>query len=448
MSPLVTYAWQVIVVSGILYGYYHFFLRNKRFHQYNRFYLLAATLISLVLPLISIPVQYSSEEEIPALYHVLTAVQVGGNAPVINSAFSWDIVLYCLYAFIGLLALTRFIVALNKLRRIVLKYPAEKIDDISFVNTHEAGTPYSFFRWLFWDEQLPLNSDRGQQVFRHELYHIRQRHSFDIIAMEILTIIGWINPFFHLVKKELKAIHEFLADRHALEQSDKWDYAELLLQKAFQTQHSFVNPFFHNQIKRRIAMITTTSKTSYQYLRKLMILPLACIVVSLVSVSCQADKKETLNPNQPTEKTELSVIEEEKEEPAPPPPNGAKENAGLQPVEVEKINEKAAMFKVDKEASFTGGEKGWRDFLVKNLNANTPVDNRAPEGTFTVTAMLLIGIDGRIEDIQMLSKAGYGMEAEVKRVLQLSPNWVPAKLNGKAVRSFKKQPVTFMVTAE
>lgn len=464
MNSLLSYILQATVVSGILYTYYHFFLRNKRFHQYNRFYLLAAVLLSLLLPFISIPVYYNSVEEIPVVYQVLAVVQVGGNSydPSNNGfAFSWTLLLYSLYTLIALFALVRFAIALYKIHRIMKKYPSEKIDDISFINTKEAGTPYSFFRWLFWDAALPLNTDRGQQVFRHELYHIRQRHSYDIIAMELLTIVCWINPFFHLLKKESKAIHEFLADKHAMEQTDKWDYAELLLQKAFQTQHSLVNPFFHNQIKRRIAMITTSPKTSYQYLRKLMVLPLACIVVSLVSISCEADKSEAMKTRETPVEEKQKAIEDKLDKITAEkfltiaPTKGETMQLEMpkeEPVELSKGSEivkwKIELLNPEKEASFPGGQKAWAEFLQKNLNANTPVKNGAPEGTYSVAAMLLIDKDGTIQDIQMMTKAGYGMENEVKRVLQLSPKWIPAKIKGQPVKSFKKQPVTFMVTSE
>lgn len=74
-------------------------------------------------------------------------------------------------------------------------------------------------------------------------------------------------------KKELRAIHEFLADRYAVSGNDKWNYAELLLMQTLNTQQSLVNPFFNNQIKRRIAMITNSKKPGHQYLRKVMVLP-------------------------------------------------------------------------------------------------------------------------------------------------------------------------------
>src|SRR5690606_14206548 len=94
-------------------------------------------------------------------------------------------------------------------------------------------------------------------------------------------VICWFNPFYHLVKKELKTIHEFLADEFAVQHFSKGHYAELLLMQAFDTEHKIVNPFFHTQIKRRITMITTSSKPGYQYLRKIMVLPICALVISL-----------------------------------------------------------------------------------------------------------------------------------------------------------------------
>ena len=64
---------------------------------------------------------------------------------------------------------------------------------------------------------------------KHELFHIQQKHSWDIIYLELLTIICWLNPFFYFIKKEIKVIHEFLADQYASDQQNKGEYAELLL---------------------------------------------------------------------------------------------------------------------------------------------------------------------------------------------------------------------------
>lgn len=292
MKPLLIYLLQLTVASGILYGYYHFFLRNKKFHQYNRYYLLIATVISVTIPFLQIPVYFTeTEAESSAVIKTLKTIYYsGGEENVIVTAntkasFDWNMLLYCLYVTIAAILLIRIFVSLIKIICIIKANVIEELDGIRFINTNEPTAPFSFFRWLFWNNKIELGSEKGQQIFRHEVFHIQQKHSWDVILMEFVCMIFWINPFFHLMKKELRAIHEFLADQFAVKEEEKWNYAELLLMQALNTQQDLVNPFFHNQIKRRIAMITNSQKTSYRYLRKLLVLPLTVLVVMLVAFS-------------------------------------------------------------------------------------------------------------------------------------------------------------------
>jgi hypothetical protein len=186
------------------------------------------------------------------------------------------------YLLIALMVFVRFILAIHVIRNLIRKYQVERTADIYFVNTAEPGTPFSFFKWLFWNNKIDLQSKNGHQIFRHELFHIRQKHSWDLTFMEIVIAVFWMNPFFHLIKKELKTIHEFLADEFATHENDKWNYAELLLRQVLGYSHNLpVNPFFHNQIKRRIAMITSSKTPKYQFFRKLMILPVSIVVFTL-----------------------------------------------------------------------------------------------------------------------------------------------------------------------
>lgn len=282
---------QVIIASGILYGYYHFFLRNKLFHQYNRFYLLSIVVISLVIPFLQIPVYF--EESTPGYVTALSNWQsitmlpsTGIVTPTPAAASSTPLLtstqlVYAIYFLIAIALLIRILASLLKIRAIIHRYTVQNIQDIHFINTEEPGAPFSFFRWLFWHRQIDIKSAKGEQIFRHEIFHIRQHHSIDRIFLEIVNAVCWINPFFYLIAKELKAIHEFLADQFATRNTDKWEYSELLLMQALDTQQRLANPFFNNQIKRRIAMITKPQKTSHQYLRKLLVLPLAAVLVSV-----------------------------------------------------------------------------------------------------------------------------------------------------------------------
>ena len=291
MRAILFYFLQVLMASGILYGYYHFFLRNKAFHQYNRFYLLASVFISLLIPFLQIPVYFNgSDSQSAVVLQRLQQMSMGGfeqgdgvpiNTTTEHTGLNWTSIMFAIYISVALLFFMRIALSIVKIRNLRRHNPTEKLGDIEFVSTEEPGTPFSFFRWLFWDRKITLHSPEGEQIFRHEVYHIRQRHSLDVIFLEILTMLCWINPFFHLAKRELRAIHEFLADQFAIRNEAKWEYAQLLLMQALNTKQTLVTPFFHNQIKRRIAMITNPQKTSHRYLRKLLVLPVAALLLTV-----------------------------------------------------------------------------------------------------------------------------------------------------------------------
>jgi hypothetical protein len=104
----------------------------------------------------------------------------------------------------------------------------------------------------------------------------------------------------------------------------------------------------------------------------------------------------------------------------------------------------AAFKRVEKEAYFIGGENAWRKFLTKNLDPDVPIRKDAPAGNYTVLIQFIVNKDGTL-DIEPLTNFGYGMEEEVVRVIKKSPLWIPAEQDGKKVRAYRKQPITFSV---
>src|SRR5882724_9650968 len=256
MTPL-SYLIKVFVCSGILLGYYWLFLRNKKFHHYNRFYLLGTLLLSVLLPFINIPVFDQPDNQLShAVYRTADVITVNALAakaagPHRYDLFGWFLSakndLYLLYTGVIALILFTLIRTFLYIRRISRKYPYEVINNLKFYNTSEPGTPFSFFRSIFWNRELTLESENGQQIFRHELFHVQQRHTVDSVLAEIVTACFWYNPLFHIIKKELKAIHEFLADQYAASGSDRYAYAELLVQQTIRSGRlSISNYFFQN----------------------------------------------------------------------------------------------------------------------------------------------------------------------------------------------------------
>ncbi|HTQ27355.1 MAG TPA: M56/M15 family metallopeptidase, partial [Puia sp.] len=284
---ILSYIIKVTCISGLLFGYYHCFLRNKRYHQYNRWFMLGSVLLSVVLPVLHIPINDfgSLGRQTPATQLLRVSagaweepVTIVPGGRMFSRYLEWPNLLWLLYSFGVVLFLVALVRSLLYLRRISRAYPYERMEDIKLYQTTEPAAPFSFFRKIFWNRDLDLLSAGGKQIFRHEWFHVRQRHSFDILFLELLGVIYWFNPFLYLFKRELKAIHEFLADAYAASEENHYAYAELLVETSLRQRHAIVNPFFHNQIKRRITMITQLQRRRNNYLGRIMILPLLFIL--------------------------------------------------------------------------------------------------------------------------------------------------------------------------
>jgi protein TonB len=130
-------------------------------------------------------------------------------------------------------------------------------------------------------------------------------------------------------------------------------------------------------------------------------------------------------------------------------PTPAVIDEGKQIVEEKKEDDENKIFdKVEIEAAFPGGDSKWRQYLERNLNANVPVDNNAPEGTYTTVVQFVVDKEGNISDVRAMTNHGYGMEDEAMRVIKKGPKWTPAVQNGRQVKAYRKQPITFQVQGE
>jgi protein TonB len=115
-------------------------------------------------------------------------------------------------------------------------------------------------------------------------------------------------------------------------------------------------------------------------------------------------------------------------------------------VEMPKEDDENKIFtKVEVEASYSGGEPGWRRYLQNSLDSEVPGNNGAPAGTYTVIVRFIVAKDGSLSDIVAETSYGYGMEAESIRVIKKSGKWAPAIQNGRNVISYKRQPITWVV---
>ena len=104
--------------------------------------------------------------------------------------------------------------------------------------------------------------------------------------------------------------------------------------------------------------------------------------------------------------------------------------------------------KVEVEAALPGGASAWAKYVQRSLNANVPIDNEAPSGSYQVVVQFIVDKEGNVSDVKALTNHGYGMEEEAVRVIKRGPKWTPAIQNGRNVKAYRKQPITFIVSEQ
>ena len=286
---------KVIICSAVLFGYYWFFLRNKVFHAYNRFYLLAIVVLSVTLPLMKINIFHKAAEPKTNIIKMLQVVTVGDEymdeviiSPKKNSITTAQILpfAYMLVSFVLLIMMLQMLIHIASLLR---KNKVMLIEDIHFVNTDNAkGTPFSFFKYIFWNQQIDMQSPAGTRIFKHEVAHIQERHSWDKMFINTILIAFWINPIFWLIRRELSLIHEFIADKKAVEDGDTAAFAAMILAATYPQQRiGITSNFFYSPIKRRLMMLTKNQNPKMNYISRLLVLPLAVVVFAAFTLKAK-----------------------------------------------------------------------------------------------------------------------------------------------------------------
>lgn len=311
MEPVLLYFGKMILCSAVMFAYYLLFLKDKTFHHYNRFYLLFLVIISLVLPLVKL--SYFTIETNKNLYLLLSGFNQ--NQP---QSTNYDVTIYSVfYTIIGVVSvalLIKLTIGILKINSIKNQFPNETIEGIRFYQTNLNNAPFSFFRSLFWKKSIEINSPVGQQILKHEMVHIEQKHSWDKLLMQTVKSVFWFNPVFYFINKEINLIHEYLADKKAVKKSDTKAFAQMLLQSHFSgSVLPVTSPFLSSNLKKRLTMITK-NKTKYSYARKLFALPILFFMVfaymvnaknkeiketnKAIEIAVEQIKKDTIQPKQ------------------------------------------------------------------------------------------------------------------------------------------------------
>lgn len=292
------YLIEVSAVWLVSYLFYWWWLGPEKLPRAKRLFLVAALLAGPLVPLL------------PNLFGPIggglglgtfaaqleTVVVLGAGQNPVDTAtqttpFSWLLLIWAVGA---VLVLGRLIAGWWQLSRLVRRGRVETHPaGYRIVHLPAGGGPFSYGNYLFWPADLDRQDERWAGVEAHELAHIRQRHTLDILLADLLTVPFWWNPLPYLFRRALRLQHEYLADAAATaaRQTNVRAYAQLLL------QHRLVgwvprpgHAFHHSHLKNRILMLTQPRGASWKLLA---IIPLFAIIL----LACNADEGDITGVN-------------------------------------------------------------------------------------------------------------------------------------------------------
>ncbi|WP_428665902.1 TonB family protein [Runella sp.] len=263
-----------------LYTLYWLLLRKHTYFAFNRFYLLTAVLVALAAPFVVLT--ETAPEALPITEITIEPIAVVSQ-PTPEPFMTTEQVLLLVYMLGVIVMLGRLGFRLWQVVQIIRAGERQRAGKYILVRAaDESISSFSFLNYLVVSQKD--TESYGDVVLRHELVHIHQRHSWDLLWLELIHLFWWFNPILIFYKRSLKEVHEFIADELATN-GDRLEYAHTLVGYAFGVSPNVLtNSFFDaTQLKNRIAMLTKNRSSRWVLGRYLLAVPVVGILVSFVA---------------------------------------------------------------------------------------------------------------------------------------------------------------------
>ena len=321
MTSYFPYLLESSTILLLLFLFYFLVLRQKANPAFNRFYLLFSLLFALVVPALSIPLLPGGNSDSSFLFqpaskawNLLPELVINGGAETTTDGtevsetspllFVW----YLYLAGVGF-SLLLTILRLLKISHLIRQHPfhyTESSKEYKVAPTGGRLPTFSFLHYIFWDDTAPLKEEEAQLILRHELAHVRQKHSLDNLLLELLTALFWWNPIIYAYRHFLRQVHEHLADRYALGEAEPESYFSLMVRQTLhQANIPLASSFFQHNTLNRIRMLQT--KSSRTILRAAIGASICAIIFFVAACEDDAmkDRSEVNNENSIQNTTEI-----------------------------------------------------------------------------------------------------------------------------------------------
>ena len=392
MENWITYIAECALCLALLYLPFWGLLRKETFFQYNRFVLLATTVLSFILPWIRIPEitsQLAPSETISIQLEEINVMIIG---KALSKNISWKTILAIIYLSGAVTCLLYKIIDLVRLIRFIprgcLWVHTENGIHIH-CHAHDV-VPFSWMNHIVISEKD--YEENGHNILLHEQAHIACGHSWDVLWLSFVEVLQWFNPFVWMLSKEIQDIHEYEADLTVLRKGiNARDYQLLIIQKVVGSgSYTFANNFNHSSLKKRITMMIKEKSNPWARLKYLYILP----IVTICMIACTQSAKSTMSYEE-----------------------------------------------VEVKPEYPGGMGELGKLLNSNLKYPLIPFENGVQGE--VLVQFVVDKEGNVEEVTVFKGVDPHLDAEALRVIKMMPKWKPGKHEGKEVNVKCTIPVGF-----
>jgi len=302
--PITQYLFESSICLTAFYLLYYLLFRKDTFFQFNRFYLLVSAVTSLLIPVLQIRIapnkvdqQLVMDQFIPILHtynEQYASVMNSVEEPLLWAISVGDLisVIYKLGAFLfGLKLLSGLFKIFDLIKASKATYRPEYTILKPKDETYLAS---SFFSYIFWNDK---KDSKSKIIIEHELVHVKQWHSIDVILMELMVVVKWFNPLIYLFRNSLRRTHEYIADKYVCQQmGSKYAYAQFIVNENRNDKSNLSNSMF-SFIKERLIMLNHKQTSKLGFVKYLMIFPVFISLLTLFSFDMSNNlPKEIINP--------------------------------------------------------------------------------------------------------------------------------------------------------
>lgn len=412
---MILYFVQLSLIWSVFLIAFYIFYKNQSFHQFNRIYLLLAIVIGVILPFLPVNlfsfIGQSNHNPYQIIYQLDEVIIWGGlfkENPINSFVLYFIITVYLIGVGIKLYQTT------SELRfyRSAIRIENKNYQQNNILFSDRYKLPFSFFNTIVLPKSLTKDTKEKELILIHELSHIKYKHCYDLVLLKIVEILFPFHPCLYFIRKELLLIHEYQADSRVTQTSDVEEYANLLIRytQCGKLNGSLIHSFIHSPIKSRLMMLCKKSSPK-QHLYKSFA---PFIFLICLFLQGNANSKFLI---------ELSA------------PNST----------IPVVNNTNKSFKIYSEElpQFPGGMEALIEFLSKNIRY--PESGKTDNIQGTSLVRFDVYKDGSIRNTNIVGSLGRNFDLELLRVIKLMPNWIPARKDGKKIKSSMTIPVKFQL---